>query len=41
MEIVNYTAGILWLLVWPALIYGAYRFIVLNITHFEEFIKDR
>jgi len=41
MEIVNYTSGILWLMAWPILIYGTYRFTVLNINHFEEFIKNR
>lgn len=41
MEMINYTSGVLWLMTWPALIYVAYRFIVLNITHFEEYIKDK
>jgi hypothetical protein len=41
MEVVNYTAGILWYVSWPVLIYIAYKFITLNITHFEENIKDK
>ena len=39
MEAINYTSGILWLAAWPVLIYVSYRFIVLNISHFEEFIN--
>ncbi len=33
---VNYTTGILWMLTWPALIYISYKFIVLNIEHFDK-----
>ena len=38
---VNYIAGILWMLAWPALIYVSYKFVILNINHFEEYIKGR
>ena len=39
MEEINYTAEIIWLLVWPALIFVSYKFIALNINHFEEHLK--
>jgi len=39
MEEINYTAGIIWLLMWPALIFVSYKFIALNIDHFEENLK--
>jgi len=38
---VDYTSGLLWLSVWPVLIYVSYKFIVLNINHFEENIKNK
>ncbi len=38
---VNYTAGILWMATWPVLIYVSYKFVMLNISHFETYIKDR
>jgi hypothetical protein len=38
---VDYTSGLLWLSTWPVLIYISYRFIVLNINHFEENIKSK
>jgi len=39
MEPVSYTAGIIWYGIWPALIYVSYKFIYLNIEHFENNIK--
>jgi hypothetical protein len=36
---IDYTSGILWLAAWPVLIYVSYRFVVLNINHFEENIR--
>jgi hypothetical protein len=41
MEVVNYTAGILWYTSWPVLTYISYKFVTLNISHFEENIKDK
>lgn len=38
---VNYTSGLLWMASWPVLIYVSYKFIMLNIEHFEEYIKER
>jgi len=38
---VDYTSGIFWFATWPVLIYITYKFIVLNINHFEENIKDK
>lgn len=39
MEAISYTSGILWLMAWPILIYATYRFVSLNINHFEEFLN--
>jgi len=39
MEEINYTAGIIWLLVWPTLIFVSYKFIALNMDHFEDNLK--
>ena len=39
MEPISYTAGIIWYSVWPVLIYVSYRFVSLNIEHFEKNIK--
>ncbi len=41
MEAIHYTTEILWLCTWPVLIYVSYQFIVLNISHFEENLKDK
>lgn len=41
MENIDYSSSILWLATWPILIYATYRFIVLNIGHFEEFINTK
>lgn len=41
MEPINYTSGMLWLGALPLLVYIAYKFIALNISHFEENIKDK
>lgn len=41
METVNYTSGLLWLSLWPITIYVSYRFIVLNIEHFEAYLKEK
>lgn len=41
METINYTSGFLWLCVWPITIYVSYRFIVLNIEYFEEYLKGK
>jgi len=41
MEVINYTSGFLWLCVWPITIYVSYRFIVLNIDHFEAYLKEK
>jgi len=41
MEAINYTSWLLWLCVWPITIYVSYRFIVLNIDHFEEYLKGK
>lgn len=41
MEAINYTSGLLWLCVWPITIYISYRFIVLNIDHFEAHLKEK
>lgn len=38
---VDYLSGSIWMCTWPILIYVSYKFIVLNINHFEEFLKDR
>lgn len=39
MEEISYTAEIIWLLTWPALIFVSYKFIALNINHAEENLK--
>jgi hypothetical protein len=39
MEPVSYTAGIIWYSIWPVLIYVSYKFVALNIEHFEKHIK--
>lgn len=39
MEEINYITEMIWLLVWPALIFVSYKFIALNMDHFEEFIN--
>ena len=39
MEPISYTAAIIWYSVWPVLIYGTYKFVSLNINHFEKNIK--
>ena len=39
MEEINYTVETIWLLVWPALIFISYKFIALNIEHFENNLK--
>jgi len=39
MESINYTSAIIWYSVWPVLLYVAYKFISLNIDHFEKNIK--
>jgi hypothetical protein len=36
---IDYTSGMLWLATWPVIIYVSYRFILLNINHFEENIR--
>ncbi len=36
MEEISYTAGMIWFTMWPVLIYVSYRFIKLNIEHFER-----
>ncbi|MDX1809287.1 MAG: hypothetical protein R3331_07085 [Sulfurospirillaceae bacterium] len=36
MQTVDHISGIMWLCSWPVLIYAAYKFIVINIHHFEE-----
>lgn len=41
METINYTSGFLWLCVWPITIYVSYRFIVLNIEYFDEYLKGK
>ena len=41
MEVINYTSGFLWLCVWPITIYVSYHFIVLNIDHFEAYLKEK
>jgi hypothetical protein len=41
MEVINYTSGFLWLCVWPIMIYVSYRFIMLNIDHFEAYLKEK
>ncbi len=41
MEAISYTSGLLWLSTWPMIIYISYRFIVLNINHFEEYLKEK
>jgi len=38
---VNYTVGMMWLSVWPLLIYVSYKFIAINIAHFEENINKK
>jgi hypothetical protein len=38
---VDYVSGAVWMCTWPVLIYISYKFIVLNINHFEEYLKDR
>lgn len=32
----HYLESILWLLSWPVLIYVSYKFVKLNLKHFEE-----
>jgi len=41
MEPISYTAGIIWYCVWPVLIYVTYKFVYLNIEHFEKNIKNK
>ncbi|WP_256431226.1 hypothetical protein [Sulfurospirillum diekertiae] len=41
MEAINYTSGFLWLCTWPVIIYVSYRFIALNIDHFEAYLKEK
>jgi hypothetical protein len=41
METISYTSGLLWLSLWPIIIYVSYRFIALNIDHFEAYLKDK
>ncbi len=39
MESISYTSAIIWLCSWPVLIYVAYKFISINIEHFEKNLK--
>lgn len=32
----EYTASLLWFSTWPAVIYLGYRFVRLNVTHFQK-----
>jgi hypothetical protein len=41
METVNYTSALLWYTSWPIMIYITYKFIRLNIEHFEENIEPK
>ncbi len=36
MEEISYTAGIIWLLSWPILVFISYKFIALNVSHLHE-----
>ncbi|MGD9970957.1 MAG: hypothetical protein AB7S65_10945 [Sulfuricurvum sp.] len=41
---VNYTESLIWLVVWPAIIYLSYRFAAFNIAHFtrmERFFDEQ
>ncbi len=39
METISYTAGMMWYLSWPVLIYVTYKFVSMNLEHFEENIN--
>ncbi len=39
METIDYTSAYIWLASWPILIYVAYKFISINISHFEKNLK--
>lgn len=36
---IDYTSSIMWLIAWPLIIYISYKFIRLNITHFQKLEK--
>jgi len=35
----NYTNAIIWFISWPIIIWLAYKFVSLNVTHFENMEK--
>ncbi len=36
MEPISYASGIIWYFSWPVLIYISYKFVSLNIDHFDK-----
>ncbi len=39
MEEISYNAGMIWFATWPILIYVSYKFVKLNLEHFENNIN--
>ncbi len=39
METISYMDGMYWFASWPVLIYVAYKFVSMNLEHFEENIN--
>ncbi len=39
MENIDYVSGIIWLCSWPVLIWIAYKFVSINIEHFEKYLS--
>lgn len=41
METIDYTSAILWYASWPVVIFISYKFVRMNIEHFEENIEPK
>jgi len=40
MEPISYTSGMIWYFSWPVLIYITYKFVSLNIDHFDKNLNN-